>query len=95
MKNLLTIFLLSFSVNIFALVSFPFTGKVTQHFNDSSTIEIEGQPFLVNEQTVIHNDSETTKRITVGTSVGYELDESSKSNPLPTIKSIWLLDSNE
>ena len=95
MKKILTIFLLSFSVNIFALVSFPFTGKVTQHFNDSATIEIEGQPYLVSDQTVIHSDSETTKRITVGTTVGYELDNNSNSNPLPTIKSLWLLDNNE
>ncbi|ODN65978.1 hypothetical protein A9E74_02260 [Methylophaga muralis] len=40
MKTLLTLFLLSFSVTIYALVSFPFTGKVTQHFNDSVSIEI-------------------------------------------------------
>lgn len=95
MKTLLTLFLLSFSINIYALVSFPFTGKVTQHFNDSATIEIEGQAYLVNEQTVMYSDSENTKRITVGTTVGYELDDSSNSNPLATIKTLWLLDSNE
>ncbi|MDO8825282.1 hypothetical protein [Methylophaga sp.] len=95
MKKILTTCLLGISFNVLALVSFPHTGNVTQHFNDSATIEIEGQAYLVNEHTVIHNDSNGAKRITVGTPVGYELDDTLNNNPLSTIKTIWLLELNE
>ena len=97
MKLLFTTLSLLMSAAVYAMAPFPHTGVVTAHFNDSSTIEINGQAFLVNNETMIHhyeNGILTEKVIPEGTPIGYEINLE-VDGVLKTISTIWLIRNDE
>lgn len=97
MKFLLLTFLILLSSYVYALAPFQHTGTVTAPYNDTSTIEIDGQPFLVNSETVIHhyeNGVLIEKVIPEGSSVGYEMTPE-VDGLLNTISNIWLIRNDE
>jgi hypothetical protein len=97
MKVLYTTLGLLMSTALYAMAPFQHTGIVTAHFNDSSTIEIDGQAFLVNNETLIHhyeNGILTEKVIAEDTSIGYEINLE-RDGVLKTISTIWLIRNDE
>ena len=97
MKLLFSTFVLLMSAVVYAMAPFQQTGSVTDHFNDSSTIEINGQTFLGNNETTIHhyeNGILTEKVIPEGTSIGYEINTDA-DGILKTISTIWLIRNDE
>lgn len=97
MKFLSLIFLILLSSYVYAIAPFQHRGTVTAPYNDTSTIEIDGQPFLVNSETIIHhygNGVLKEKVILEGSSVGYEMT-SETDDALNTISNIWLIRNDE
>lgn len=97
MKFLLLTFLILLSSYVYALAPFQHTGTVTAPYNDTSTIEIDGQSFLINSETIIHhyeNGVLTEKVIPEGSSVGYEMTPEA-DGALNTISNIWLIRNDE
>lgn len=97
MKALFTILFILVSAAVHAMAPFKHIGAVTAPFNDSSTIEINGQHFLVTSETKIHhyeNGILTERVIEEDTSVGYEIN-SEDIGVLKTIPSIWLIRNDE
>ncbi len=97
MKALFTTLVLLMSVAVYAMAPFKNIGTVTAPFNDSSTIEIDGQHFLVTDETKIHhyeNGILTERVIEEETSVGYEIN-SEDIGVLKTISTIWIIRNDE
>lgn len=55
MRAFFPIFVLLMISAVYAMVPFQHTSTVTAHFNDSSTIKINGQAFLKMNKTIIHH----------------------------------------
>jgi hypothetical protein len=90
MKMLLMCFgILLYSPILSALVEVSNNGVLTQSFNGSSSIQIDGRDYLVNDDTIITSASNVPIRsIPVNTRVNFSIvDEDAVP---PTIDSIWM-----
>jgi|GEM_PF-6020482 len=96
MKALLLSCILLMSGNVCAEKPFQHTGILTADYINTSTIEIDNQIFLINNETeIIHFEGGLLSEniIPKGVSIGYEI--SSDNETLQSISTIWLIRNDE